>query len=466
MKSIFDKVCDADRNFGLFKGCRKILVGLSGGADSCCLVRVLCTLSEKYGFKVGALHVNHGIRGKEADRDEAFSENLCKELGIEFICVRADIPSLAKEQGTSLELCARNKRYEIFEEVCKKNSYDAVAVAHNACDNAETVLFNLSRGSSLKGLCGIPPKRFLCDGIFIVRPLIYVTRDEIEEYLKDCGASFVTDSSNLSDDYTRNFIRHNILPSLRQLNPSLEDAVSRLTSSLRLDGEYLDGIAEKNVSDKLSELSKLDRCILSRVLVKLFEKACAEMPECKHIDALCDKIYEAVNKPDIRTSISFPGKVRANLGDGILSFTKDTRTKPQIKEYCIKLSEGFNVIDETDFAVHISFFKNDNILQTITHKGENIYKKYTTDYLYSDTIPDSLCAVSRKDGSTILSHGMNKSVKKLMSDAKVPLCDRYVLPLITENDKLILLPGIVKCDLFGNNANKCCTTVVIYRKNK
>ena len=156
--SFQEKIDRANTDFCLFEGCEKILVGLSGGADSTSLLLVLKELSEKYSFTLYALHVNHMIRGEEADRDEEFARVLSKKLGVEFFCERVDVPSLSKESGTSLELCARNERYRAFEKICKKYGISHVATAHNACDNAETLVFNLVRGTGLKGLCGALPK--------------------------------------------------------------------------------------------------------------------------------------------------------------------------------------------------------------------------------------------------------------------------------------------------------------------
>ena len=195
------------------------------------------------------------------------------------------------------------------------------------------------------------------------------------------------------------------------------------------------------------------------------DKASDEMPEAKHIDSLCNKIYEYGENGSIKTSMSLPGKTRAVLEKGTLTFTRDTREKENHVAFCIKLSEGLNFIDGTDFAVDISFCKKDIISQTITHKGENIYKKYTTDYLYSDTISDSLFARSRSDGGKILSGGMNKSIKQLMSKNKIPVCDRYLLPLIYDGNTPVLIPGAAKCDLYGNSKASGCITVTVYRKN-
>ena len=150
--SFLEKIKRADEDFCLFDGAEKILVGLSGGADSTALLLSLNELSKVFGFELFALHVNHMIRGAEADRDETFAKELCKKQGVEFVCERVDVPNLAKQTGESLELCARNVRYDVFGKVCKENGITHVATAHNSCDNSETVLFNLVRGSGTKGM--------------------------------------------------------------------------------------------------------------------------------------------------------------------------------------------------------------------------------------------------------------------------------------------------------------------------
>ncbi|MBP3580399.1 MAG: tRNA lysidine(34) synthetase TilS [Clostridia bacterium] len=464
---ILEKIKKADCDFSLFDGCKKILVALSGGADSCCLLLSLASLSCEYGFSLYALHINHGIRGEEADRDEAFCRKLCNDKGIPFYCEKADIPSLSQKEGISTELCARNVRYSLFEHYCSEYGFDSVAVAHNACDNTETVLFNLVRGSSLKGLCGIPPKRRLCEKAHIIRPLIYVTRGEIEDYLAFYNQGFVTDSSNLTDDYTRNFLRHEIIPSLKKINPSLESALLRSSKLLSMDSHYLEGLALCKESFKVSELACLDRCILSRIIKNMFSTVSSVMPEHKHINALCDKIYEYASKPSTNFCLSFPDKKKACVQNGILCFKEDKRDKNDKKDYNILLKEGINIIEGTDFSVFLSFDKSIDFAETITYNNEIIYKKYTTDYLYSDKIPDSLFARNRKPGDTIFCNGINKSVKRLMCEKKLDVDDRLSLPLICdiETGKIILVPNVAKKDDFCDDGKaNSCVCVAIYRR--
>lgn len=461
---ISGKIQRANRDFSLFDGCKKILVALSGGADSCCLLLSLWENRERYGYSLCALHVNHQIRGDEADRDEAFARALCQKYGIEFFCERADIPSLSRQSGLSEELCARNVRYGLFEKYCREYGFDAVAVAHNSGDNAETVLFNLTRGASLKGLCGIPPKRALTEKSFIIRPLIYAKRSEIEEYLKEKNQAFVTDSTNKSNDYTRNFLRHEAIPSLRQINPSIEDTILKSSCLLRRDEEFLEKTALSFHTKDLKILSSLDRCILTRVIRNLFKEVSGEMPEFTHIEALSDKIFSFKENPSLRCSLSFPDGKKAYIENGALCFKDDNREKENRPCFNIPLKNGINIIDKTDFLVLVAYKENEAIPQTITHNNEIIYKKYTTDYLYSDKIFSGLYAASRSDGDKIFINGINKSLKRLMCQKKVPSADRFSLPVIKTENEILLVPTVAKSSRCVQNTQEHCVCIAIYRR--
>lgn len=202
-----------DRFSMLSPGC--VTVCLSGGADSVALLRVLLELRERYSLTVAAVHVHHGIRGEEAERDEAFCEALCAGLNVPLSVRRVDVPALARESGDSLELAARKARYAVFEALHAE--YGGVfATAHTLNDNAETVIHAFLRSRSPSSLCGIPPVRG-----FYVRPLLERTRAEVEAYLAALGQQFVTDSTNADERYTRNFIRRSLLPLMEKQNPAL-----------------------------------------------------------------------------------------------------------------------------------------------------------------------------------------------------------------------------------------------------
>ena len=251
-----------------------VVAGLSGGADSVCLLSVLNSLKNDFGFNLIAVHVNHGIRGEEAKRDEIFSENYCKKLGIPFKLFSYDCPLEAKKTGEGLEECGRRLRYQSFNSVCPNDNY-RIATAHNANDNAETVLFNISRGSSLKGACGIPSVR---DNI--IRPVLFASREQIEKFCNDNSLEYITDSTNNSDDYSRNKIRHCVLPVLSEINHGAISSFTRFSQNAKEDSDYLEKIAcksynESNISKNefnLTYLKELDVAVLKRVICKITEK--------------------------------------------------------------------------------------------------------------------------------------------------------------------------------------------------
>ncbi len=458
---LLEKIEKAINDFSLLEGAGGILVGLSGGADSTCLLVSLKQLQKKYGYRLCALHVNHMIRGNEADRDEEFSRKLCEKYEVEFVCERVDVPLLSAEKGESLELCARNVRYEIFSRVAKEKGLTHIATAHNACDNAETVVFNLVRGTGIRGLCGIPPKRSF-EGVTVIRPLIYAERSEIETHLEEIGQSYVTDSTNSDTDYTRNYIRREILPSLRRINPSVEQALGRTSSLLSSDEDFLQKFAAENNTDDIVYLKTLDKSILSRVVIQRFSKVCGETPTAFHIEELVEKIYAYSGKT---LKVSFPGCMSALISGGRLSFRKDERKKRREKiEFCVEIGEGSTFFEENPYALFISFDGNKDIPQTLEN-DEIVYKKYTTDYLYFDTIPNVLFARNRCDGDKILSGRIHKSVKRILNDSHFCEEERYLVPFITDGEKVLLVPSVLANDECKNDGKREKTVcVTLYKK--
>lgn len=245
----------------------RILCAVSGGADSMCLLHLL----HSRGGDVVAAHFEHGIRGEESQRDAAFVENWCRERGIPCVTGHGDVPAYAREKGMSLEEAARALRYRFLEETAAELHCDYIATAHNGDDNVETVLLNLTRGTGALGLSGIPPRRGK-----IIRPLLGVSRREIEEYLEENAVPHVEDSSNQSDDYSRNRIRHRVTPVLRELNPGLNEAVGRTARLLAQDEDCLGGLARDFIdrfydgeSLPTEELLALHGAVASRVVRRL-----------------------------------------------------------------------------------------------------------------------------------------------------------------------------------------------------
>lgn len=216
---------------GLLSGEKPVLVGLSGGADSVALLDILSRL----GYPCVALHCNFHLRGEEADRDEAFARRFAESKGVPFYKVDFDTVAYAKERHLSIEMAARELRYAWFERERERLGGQAIAVAHHRDDNAETALMNLLRGSGIRGLGGMRPKNG-----FIVRPLLSVSRSDILAWLAEQGLGYVTDSTNLSEEYTRNFIRLRVLPLLEEVNPSASAAIARSAEHLAEATELYD----------------------------------------------------------------------------------------------------------------------------------------------------------------------------------------------------------------------------------
>lgn len=424
-----EKVLRAIEKFGMLDGVNDVTVALSGGADSMCLLHSLLVIKDTYSLNITAAHLNHMIRGKEALRDEEFVIEQCKKLGVELFVERADVPKYARENKISIELAARQIRYDFFQRIAK----GVVATAHTASDNIETVILNLTRGASLKGLCGIPPKRDK-----FIRPLIYCTRADVEEFCKDKGIDFVTDSTNLSDEYTRNNIRHNVVPVLKQLNPSLEENIVRMCENLREDyaslealaDSYLNGKIQKNVLN-LDGIDKIDKSIRKIALVKF------------------------VN------SLNFDIQLNSFHLDKLLLLTQNSG-KTGLPNNFSAICDGSTLrIESNDLAngqsFNVKIEKADKKLITESKKVNNLLLNNAID---CDKISGELVIRTRLPGDNIrlAGRGNTKTLKKLYNENKIPLNLRETLPVISDDLGVVWVSGIgvaERCAIKESSKNIC-----------
>ena len=229
--------------YNMLNNVNAVIIGVSGGADSMALLKFFEGYSKKRNLNLIASHVNHCLRGEESDRDENFVREYCQKNEIKLEILRIDVSKIAEEKKKGIEECARKLRYDFFNELSAK--YDGkIATAHTLSDSVETMLLNLARGTGVAGLCGIPAKR---DNI--IRPLIALKRAETQRYCKENGISYVTDSTNLKREYTRNKIRLDVIPVLKQINPEFEAVVERTMSFLKYDDEYLNSVAKRFLNE-------------------------------------------------------------------------------------------------------------------------------------------------------------------------------------------------------------------------
>lgn len=425
-----------------------ILVGYSGGADSTALLYMMKEICDERGLYLRAFHVHHGIRGDEADRDAQFCRNTCERLGIDFTLEVADIPTLARESGQGIEETAREFRYDAFVRAVRSDSrLTCIATAHNADDNAETVIFNLTRGSGSAGLCGIPPIRML-SGIPVIRPLLYTSKRDIIGYLNENGTEYIFDSTNNDTAYTRNYLRHEIIPRLERINPSLLDSVRRMTCSLREDAEYLDLAAERFISENVMGgridtvlLAKTERAVSSRVVCKMFSAFSGKTLEHVHVDA----VLSLVDAKRDGSSTSLPGGVRAVIERGCLYFTDEADFEPIQFEFT--LHEGVNRFENPDFAVFVA--KSDDCREDLQKDNEtlqNIYKLSIHTFLSSDKIKNVLSVRSRRDGDAYVFGGMTRKLKKLYNDRGYSKKKRCRTPIFCDADGIVWVPEFSVAD--------------------
>lgn len=412
----------------LFRDSDTVLVALSGGADSVCLLLNLFEMKEKSLIKsLSAIHCNHGLRGDDAVADEEFCRRLCKRLGVEFFCENIPVKDYAKEHKMSLEEAGRILRYEAFDKHCKGG---LVATAHNKNDNAETVIFNLTRGTSLKGMCGIPKKRGN-----IVRPLLTVSREEIERYLLEKDEGFVTDKTNLKPDFSRNRIRLCILPEMKKLNEKAVENISLFAESASIDEDFLQKEAEKLLNKAKISDNVLDRDVLFNAHGAILGRALKKFLE--------DKGFS----PDRHRLFIIMGYIKN--GDGFLNLSNEAVLsvdrkklsvifkKSEIMPYSVPFSLG-----EVKLPHKKAFFE----IYENTDKTHIVHKKFTNQLLDYDTIKGTILIRNRREGDriTLCGRDFEHRVKKLFEN--IPKGEKSKRVLLSDDDGVIFVEGFGVAD--------------------
>ncbi len=440
----------AIERYGMLRCGDKVIVALSGGADSCAMLHFLHSLREEYALELIAVHVNHMIRGQEAERDAVFAEEFCRVLDVTFHLYRRDVPQLAAERGIGLEECGRAVRYEILEQEAEK-CCGKIATAHTRSDSVETVLFHIIRGCSVAGLQGIPPVRGN-----VIRPLILCEREDIERYCAANGITYVTDSTNYSTEYTRNRIRLALLPLLQEMNPSVVDAISRLSDCAAQDDTYLQARAEEAAAAFLSsgEMSALpleNDALMGRALVIICEKKCGISPEYRHVTAMERCFREG------KGSVNLPEDMRFMLKNGIVVFEKIRKILPDTDElstWRCEMAAGEIITPGGQKIILQVTDKNkyDNIRKIF----ENVFQN-SLDY---DKIKKASFRF-RQNGDTFRPYGRGcrKSLKKLFNERRIPVEMRGVLPLIDCGGQIAWINGFGVAEGFEVTEN---TTSVLY----
>lgn len=438
-----------------------VLVALSGGADSVCMLDLLVNLKEELNIKVAAAHLNHMIRGAEADRDEAYAAELCTKLSVPFFAERVNVPEISEKYGISEELAGRNARYDFLKKICKEKGYNKIATAHNRNDRAETLLMRVIRGTGIDGLGGIKYNR----GDGVIRPILDIERCDIEKYCRDNDLHFCNDSTNSDSDYTRNRIRNELIPFIEdKFNPSIIDSLCALSDNSTEDAEFINGYAKrlydrinnpmpkrKPVLLDIESLKIIQDSIKNRIIRLAAKDAMGEnySLERVHVETIIDLTEKTTG-----AKAELPKGLIVSVKYGWLEFSKageDIKTQ----DFCYEIEIG-NKISNCEFDLDFTVVENDfNI-----NKNQMIL-----DY---DMIENKNLLVRnrrRGDRMVFFKDGKTKKIKKYLIDKKIPQSERDRIPLLCADDEIIAIIGDRVAETYKINKNSRRGLVITYEQN-
>ncbi|WP_097005385.1 tRNA lysidine(34) synthetase TilS [Lacrimispora amygdalina] len=430
---MYKTILEYVRRNQLFDRGDHVIVGLSGGADSVCLLVILNEMKQEFDLKLKAVHVHHGLRGEEADRDSNYARELSKKLGVPFSCVYVDAAGYAKDHGMSVEEAGRYLRYEIFEQERNQLNGTKIAVAHHGDDQAETILYNLFRGTGLKGLGGMRPVRGK-----IVRPLLCVGREEILAYLSEKGISYCEDSTNNGIEYARNRIRKVILPQVKeQLNARAGENILHAGIMAAQADAYLEKQAEillKNhgerkkdktgsvvhcgiETDLLLNEDDIIKNYVIRCMIRIVNQSMKDITMI-HVESAAALLFGPAGR-----QIDLPGGLIA-VRTGKKMWIRKKNVEDLVdnhREFCLP---------NVDFSV-FSY-----------KKGMEIPKNGYTKWFDYDKIKCALSVRYRETGDYMtLAGGGRKTLKSYLIDAKVPREERGKIPLVAEGSHVLWVIG-------------------------
>ena len=419
-----------------------VAVCLSGGADSMALFHLMCAYKDILDISLMAIHINHGLR-KESDGEEQFITEYCKKQNIPCVVSRFEMNEKEKPQGMSTEMWARKLRYDFFEQVAKQHNAK-LATAHSLSDKCETVIFNLSRGTNIRGVCGIPAVRGN-----IIRPLINCTRNDIETYCAQNNVPFVTDMSNFSEEYSRNKIRLRVVPVLREINPQSEHLIGEFTKEMEQIYTFLTQLSDTLFKNSVT-LNGFDIATITKqddVVIKFFLRNILDRYNCLSRENIED-ILQGIKDGSFSRQLS--KDILCEVKGGYLSFYKPKVYKKQNTDEKICI--------ETDKATYFlsKGFRTEKITRDELEKNKKIDKNYLNNCIDCDTINGTLFLRTRKTGDsiTLVKRNVTKTVKKLFTEDKIPQKKRDSAVILSDSeDNVIWLEnyGVNKKYAVGKN---------------
>jgi len=450
MSQLIGKILEFADEHEMLPGGGLVLICVSGGADSMCLLEAMRHISYERNLEIAVAHYNHELRGDESDRDETFVMLICEHHGIPFYSGRGSVNLYAKKRGLSIEEAARDMRYEFFFDTADKIGAMKIATAHTMNDNAETMIINLARGAGANGMSGIPPVRDI-----VIRPLLKTTRKEVREFINERDIPFVEDSTNSLEIHTRNKVRHSIIPLIETLNPRFCEAASTASHLFKADEEFISDIADLFVSDccmgltaNASDLAVLPFSVSSRVIRRLYVMgtqgdnsggfpAESKLPTSLSFNHVLD-VLALCNSENPSASLSLPGMTVYREYERILF---DSAPKPNDDEFApiyptigksfIILSLGLKI--SCKFIVY-----DDNI------KIPTVNTTFTSFLFKSVDICGKIAVRPRREGDCIRlgSGSRTKTLKKLFIEKKIPARKRALIPVICDDNSVLGVYGL------------------------
>lgn len=445
---MIDKVEKYIKDNSMLKKGDKIIVAVSGGPDSMCLLDILNNLKQIFGIDIYVAHVNHCLRGKESDGDEYYVKCFCESLNIPFFCRRVNIEDYAEKKNMSCETAGREVRYEFFRELMNKLGAQKIALAHNANDQAETILMRIMRGTGIEGLRGILPVR---DGIFI-RPILEATRLEIENYCIEKNLNPRIDQTNLQNIYNRNKVRLELIPYIQSnFNKDIVSVLNRLSVLISKDNEFLEEFSEKRYKELC--MTKENCIIITKIafyekdaiITRIIRKAILELiGNLNNIESV--HVYDIISLQRGITGrrICLPKDIIAEnvYGDIYIKIDRNINDEKMMSTGLITKDELKRIngmwekhIVELGINIKMQLLSN--------NKKINFNRDDLTKYFDYDKIQGEIIIRTRKDGDRFKPYGMkgSKKLKDLFIDLKIPKDKRDKIPLLCFGDEIVWVVG-------------------------
>lgn len=460
---IVDRVRSTINKYNLLQKGDKIVLGLSGGPDSVCLLHVLKQLEEEYDISIYAAHLNHQIRGIEAQKDVMYISQLCDSLGVKFFVKSINVPEYCKKHGLSIEEGARKLRYEMFYEIKQKTKSNKIAIGHNLNDQAETILMRMMRGTGLQGLKGIEYKR----DETIIRPILDIERSSIEAYCEKYNLNPRIDSTNLENIYTRNKIRLDLIPYMQEnFNASVIESICRMGNNLKLDNDYI----EQEGSKKFKEVSKLNnnesveiildkyihlhKAIKSRIIRNSIKYILGDtnFVDQKHIEDVLD----LENEDKINKKLVLPRGLFVYRNNDNILFTNEEITYEDVQFNYKVPKDGVIKIKQTGVFIET---KTMSIERFKSMKADKSSKGFDL-----DKFKGGIIVRNRESGDKIKLSGGSKKLKSLFIDLKIPREERSKIPVLVDNDEVVCVGDYKISENYKIDANTKEVLKITFKK--